>query len=90
MRMWGTLTVGAEADVVVLKHRKGAFSYEDCGYARMDGADRLACKLTVRKGEVVYDRNAMTVPHWEDAPESYWPVTEVPVPIERFLRPLGA
>ena len=82
----GTLSVGAEADVAVLEHQRGEFSYEDCGYTRMDGTDRLACKLTLRKGQVVWDRDAMTVPRWEDAPPDYWEVTETPVKIQRHWR----
>ncbi|MCZ6635368.1 MAG: amidohydrolase/deacetylase family metallohydrolase [bacterium] len=82
----GTLSVGAEADVAVLEHQTGAFSYRDCGHTKIDGTDRLTCRLTLRKGELIYDREAMTVPNWEDAPEEYWPVTEVPVKVRRFWR----
>jgi dihydroorotase len=80
----GTLSVGSEADVAVLEHRKGAFSYRDCGWTRMDGEDRLACKMTLRAGQVVYDRDAKTVPLWTEAPEDYWPVTEVSVKVRRL------
>ena len=65
----GTLSVGAEADIAVLEHQKGEFSYPDCGRRRLDGADRLVCKLTIRKGEVIYDRDAMTAEPWEEAAE---------------------
>ena len=27
---------------------------------------------TLRRGEVVWDRHALTCPHWEEAPASYW------------------
>jgi dihydroorotase len=82
----GTLTIGAEADVAVLEHRKGRFSYKDCGHTRMDGEDKLECVMTVRSGKIVYERDGLAVPDWRDAPPSYWPVTEVGVPIERFWR----
>ncbi|MDA0746941.1 MAG: amidohydrolase/deacetylase family metallohydrolase [bacterium] len=82
----GTLSIGAEADVAVLEHRKGSFSYRDCGYGRMDGQDRLECKLTLRKGNVVWDRDALTMPAWQELPEDYWEVTEVPVPVQRHWR----
>jgi len=82
----GTMSVGAEADVAVLAQETGAFSYRDCGYARIDGAHRLDCRLTLRKGQVVWDRNAMTMPRWEDAPPAYWGVKRVPVPTERLWR----
>ena len=82
----GTLSVGAEADVTVLRHLQGAFSYRDCGWARMDGEDRLECALTLRGGQVVWDRDARTVPLWEEADEDYREVTEVPVPIRRLWK----
>jgi len=82
----GTLSVGSEADVAILEHEKGSFSFRDCGYARMDGQERLTCKLTLRKGQIIYDRDAMTVPRWEDSEPEYWPVTEVPVKTRRQWR----
>ncbi|MCE2438942.1 MAG: amidohydrolase/deacetylase family metallohydrolase [Candidatus Latescibacteria bacterium] len=82
----GTLAVGAEADVAVLTHLRGAFSFRDCGWGRMDGNERLACKLTLRKGEVVWDSDALTVAAWKDLPKDYWETTIVPVPIQRHWR----
>ena len=82
----GTLSVGAEADVAVLALETGHFSFEDCGYARIDADRRLVCRLTIRKGEIIFDRDARTVPHWEDAPPEYWPVTERPVAVPRLWR----
>lgn len=82
----GTLSVGAEADVAVLALETGHFSFEDCGYARIDADRRLVCRLTIRKGEIIFDRDARTVPHWEDAPPEYWPVTERPVEVPRLWR----
>jgi dihydroorotase len=82
----GSLSVGSEADVAVLRHEKGEYSYRDCGYGRMDGEDRLSCVLTLRKGNVVWDRDARTTPNWEGLPEDYWEVTEVPVPVQRHWR----
>ena len=68
----GTLSPGAEADVAVLELRQGDFSYRDCGWTRIDGKHRLECALTVRQGQVVWDRHALSCPHWEEADESYW------------------
>ena len=70
----GTLTVGAEADVAVLALQTGSFGYTDCGRARMMGDKKLACALTIRAGQVVYDPTGFTMPEWPDAPESYWHV----------------
>ena len=68
----------AEADVALLRLEKGTFSYRDCGFGRMDGEHRLSCVMTLRKGNVVWDRDARTTQRWEALPEDYWEVTEVP------------
>ncbi len=84
----GTLSIGAEADVAVLRRVEGEFSFRDCGWARNDGKEKLECLLTLRKGEVVWDRHGLTCPPWQEAaPDSgYWEVTEVPVPVPRLWR----
>ncbi len=82
----GTLSVGAEADVAVLALETGSFSFEDCGYARIDADQRVICRLTIRKGQIIFDRDARAVPNWEDAPLEYWPVTEKPVEVPRLWR----
>lgn len=82
----GRLSVGAEADVAVLALEKGIFPLQDCGYTRVDATQRLMCRLTLRAGKIVFDRDARTVPRWEDAPPEYWPVTVIPVPVPRLWR----
>ncbi len=68
----GTLSEGAEADVALLTLERGRFGYVDCGKAKYFGDQKLACKLTLRAGAVVYDPEGMTMPKWEDAPAPYW------------------
>lgn len=68
----GTLTVGAEADVAVLKLLEGSFGFTDCGRARMTGNQKLDCAMTIRAGKVVYDPTGFTMPEWPDAPAAYW------------------
>jgi dihydroorotase len=70
----GTLTVGAEADVAVLRQWEGQFSYSDCGKARMTGPYKLTCAMTIRAGEIVYDPTGLSMPEWEHAPEPYWEI----------------
>jgi dihydroorotase len=82
----GTLSPGAEADVAVLERRRGEFSYQDCGHARMDGSEKLECVMTLRAGRIVYERDGLAVPEWRDAPAPYWEVTLKPVRIERNWR----
>jgi dihydroorotase len=58
----GTLSVGAEADVAVFDLERGRFGYVDSGWARMDGDQRLTCALTLRGGQVMYDREGLSRP----------------------------
>jgi dihydroorotase len=55
----GHLSVGAPADVAVLRLDTGRFGFTDQNSTnlRMDGTQRLACELTLRDGAVVYDLN---------------------------------
>jgi dihydroorotase len=70
----GTLSEGAEADVAVLRHLEGPFSYIDCGRARLDGRGKLECVMTLRAGQIVWDPSGRSMPLWEEAPEAYWRV----------------
>lgn len=68
----GTLRVGAEADVAVLALEMGEFGFIDCGGTRLQGDQRLRCRLTLRAGQVVYDPDGLAAPDWATAPASYW------------------
>ncbi len=61
----GNLSVGAAADIAVLRVEEGQFGFVDTYGARMNGTRRLACELTVRNGKVVYDLNGITREDWE-------------------------
>jgi dihydroorotase len=67
----GHLSVGAPADVAVLRVESGRFGFVDSFGARMGGTDRLVCELTVRDGKVVYDLNGLTRPDWHTLPPDY-------------------
>jgi len=67
----GNLSVGAPADVTVLRVERGAFGFTDMYGARMDGDRRLAAELTLRDGKVVYDLNGITRPQWTTLPKNY-------------------
>jgi dihydroorotase len=69
---FGTLSIGAEADVAVFRALEGAFSFADCGKAKMSGTKKLECQLTLRAGQIVYDPFGVSMPEWEHAPQSYW------------------
>lgn len=53
----GTLGVGKVADIAVLEEQTGVFAFKDSWPAKRLGTKRLECVLTVRRGEVVYERN---------------------------------
>jgi dihydroorotase len=61
----GHLSVGAIADIAVLRLEKGQFAFVDSWGARMDGTQRLAGELTVSSGRVVYDMNGLTRDRWD-------------------------
>ena len=61
----GHLSVGAIADIAVLRLEKGQFAFVDSWGARMDGTERLTGELTVASGRVVYDLNARTRDSWD-------------------------
>ena len=67
----GHLSVGAGADVAVLRLERGAFGFVDSFGARQRGTERLVCELTLRDGKVVYDLNGLARPDWETLPKDY-------------------
>lgn len=67
----GNLSVGAPADVAVLRVEKGNFGFVDVNGARMHGTQRLAAELTVRDGLVVWDLNGITRDDWDKLPKRY-------------------
>ena len=61
----GSLSVGTDADVAVLRVEQGHFGFVDTYGARMKGTRKLVCELTVRDGQVVYDLNGITREDWD-------------------------
>lgn len=70
----GTLNVGAEADIAVLRLEDGQFGFWDCGRAKFMGNQRLTCQLTLRAGQIVYDSDGRSMPLWQEAPATYWKI----------------
>jgi len=68
MASLGHLSVGAAADVAVLRLEQGRFGYVDPVGGRLEGTQRLSCELTVRDGKVVYDLNGMIADPWDTLP----------------------
>jgi dihydroorotase len=67
----GHLSVGAGADVAVLRLEEGRFGFVDSFGARLRGTQKLVCELTLRDGKVVYDLNGLARPDWDTLPRDY-------------------
>ncbi len=63
----GTLSVGSDADVAVLRLEHGNFGFVDSANLRMSGNQMLSAELTLRDGKIVWDRNGMSAKDWQHA-----------------------
>jgi dihydroorotase len=63
----GHLSVGAPADVAVLRLANGDFGFVDSARLRMRGTKKLVGELTLREGRVVWDLNGMASVDWDHA-----------------------
>lgn len=61
----GHLSVGAPADVAVLRIVQGSFGFVDVNGARMQGTQKLEGELTTMDGKVVWDMNGLTREDWK-------------------------
>jgi len=61
----GHLSVGAPADIAVLRLVKGSFGFGDCKMARQRGDRKLIAEITLRDGKIVYDLNATASEDWD-------------------------
>jgi len=69
----GNLSVGAPADVAVLRLEQGDFGLADHFGARLKTKQKLVCELTLRDGKVVWDLNAISREDWDKLPSHYGP-----------------
>jgi dihydroorotase len=60
----GNLSVGAPADIAVLREEQGSFAYLDMDNMKLMGDTRLICELTVRSGKIVFDLNGLSMDVW--------------------------
>jgi len=67
----GNLSVGAGADIAVLRLENGKFGFVDVYGARMDGSQKLVAEMTVRDGKVVWDLNGLAREDWRKLPDNY-------------------
>ncbi len=58
----GNLSPGAEADIAILKLRKGKFGLFDYTGFKIESDSKLECEMTIRAGKIVYDLNGIADP----------------------------
>jgi dihydroorotase len=74
----GHLSVGAIADVAVLRLEKGNFGYLDSNNARLKGNQRLTCELTLKNGRSQWDLNGIARDDWTTLPPNYGTQSDAP------------
>lgn len=67
----GQIAVGAEADIAVFEVRRGEFGFADAAGGGIEGSERLACQMTLRAGEIVFDAEARRAKPWRQADIDY-------------------
>ena len=67
----GHLSVGAIADISVLRLETGKFGYVDHFGTRLDGTRRLEAELTLMNGHFVHDLNGISRVRWNDLKKDY-------------------
>jgi dihydroorotase len=61
----GQLSIGAAADIAVLRVEQGDYGFVDSWGAGMRGTKRFSNELTLRDGFVIYDTNGRTRENWD-------------------------
>ena len=61
----GHLTPGAVADITLLRVEEGRFGFLDSEGARMDGTRRIVAEVTIKDGQVMWDRNGLAATDWK-------------------------
>ncbi|HEU0120884.1 MAG TPA: amidohydrolase/deacetylase family metallohydrolase [Bryobacteraceae bacterium] len=85
----GHLSVGAAADIAVLRVEKGDYGFVDSWGAGMRGMMKLSNELTLRDGYVIYDTNGRTRENWDKLGdyqpqgEPWWDQTRSSGPLRR-------
>ena len=67
----GNLSMGAIADIAVLKLEQGDFGFIDVNGARLKGSKRFAAELTIKDGLVVWDKNGISRQDWDKLGKNY-------------------
>ncbi len=60
----GHLSVGAPADIAVLRVESGDFGFLDISGTKLRGTRKFECEMTFRDGRIVYDLNGLGAPEF--------------------------
>ena len=63
---FGHLSVGAPADVAVLRVERGEFGFLDVRNGRLEGDKKIAAEMTIHGGRIAWDVNARASLDWTD------------------------
>lgn len=63
---FGHLSVGAPADVAVLRVDRGEFGFLDVRNGRLEGDKKIAAEMTIYSGRIAWDVNARASLDWTD------------------------
>lgn len=72
----GHLSVGAVADIAVLKLEKGSFGFIDTGKSMMKGTQKLTCEMTIMGGQTMWDLNGRGSEPWEKTSNQTKPLVQ--------------
>ena len=67
----GNLSVGAIADIAILRVETGKYGYVDHFGTRLDATKRLEAELTLMNGRFVYDLNGLSRVRWDTLEKDY-------------------
>lgn len=73
---YGHLSVGAVADIAVLKLEKGSFGFIDTGKSMMKGTQKLTCEMTIMGGQTMWDLNGRGSEPWEKTSNQTKPLVQ--------------
>jgi dihydroorotase len=67
----GHLSLGATADIAVLRLEQGRFGFLDMHGAKLSATRRLTAEMTLKDGKIVYELNGLSRPEWSTLPADY-------------------
>jgi dihydroorotase len=67
----GQISLGAEADIALMRLEKGSFGFVDVVGGRIEGKERIGCEMTLRAGKIVFDFNGRAGVPWREGKLKY-------------------